>query len=65
MDVREGGTSLVGMRSPEGQVMYNTWTYEEIVPMKRLVYMVRFADEEGNAVDPVAQGLPAEMPMAR
>lgn len=62
MDVRQGGTSLVGMQSPEGQVMYNTWAYEEIVPMKLLVYIVRFADEEGNAVDPVAQGLPAEMP---
>jgi uncharacterized protein YndB with AHSA1/START domain len=56
MDVREGGTSLVGMRSPEGQVMYNTWTYEEIVPMKRLLSLVRFADEEGNAVDPGRTG---------
>jgi uncharacterized protein YndB with AHSA1/START domain len=42
--------------------MYNTWTYEEIVPMKRLVYLVRFADEDGNAIDPAQQGLPAEMP---
>jgi uncharacterized protein YndB with AHSA1/START domain len=26
MEVREGGTSLVAMRSPEGQDLYNTWT---------------------------------------
>jgi uncharacterized protein YndB with AHSA1/START domain len=62
MDVREGGTSLVSMRSPEGQDMYNTWTYEAVEPEKRLVYTVRFADQDGNAVDPAAQGLPAEMP---
>lgn len=65
MDFRVGGTSLVCMRAPKefgGQDMYNTWTYEEIVPMKRLVYMLRFADKDGNMVEPVEQGLPPEMP---
>ena len=33
MDVREGGTSLVCMRSPDGHDIYNTWTYERVVPM--------------------------------
>lgn len=62
MDVREGGTSLVAMRSPEGQDFYNTWTYEAVEPGKRLVFVSRFADQDGTAVDPRAQGLPPEMP---
>src|SRR5215217_4010218 len=33
MDFREGGTSLVCMRSPERHDLYNTWTYREILPM--------------------------------
>ena len=65
MDFRQGGTSLVCMRAPKefgGQDMYNTWTYEEIVPMKRFVYILRFADKDGNMMDPAKQGLPPETP---
>jgi len=39
--------------------MYNTWTYEKIVPMKRFVYILCFA---GKVMDPAKQGLPSEMP---
>ena len=66
MDFREGGTSLVCMRAPReflgGIDMYSTWTYEEIVPMKRFVYIHRFADKDGNAMDPVRQGLSPDIP---
>jgi uncharacterized protein YndB with AHSA1/START domain len=65
MDFREGGTSLVCMRAPKelgGQDFYNTWTYEKIVPTKRFVYMLHFADKDGKVVDPARQGLPPEMP---
>ena len=66
MNFREGGTSLVCMRAPKdflgGQDMYNTWTYEKIVPMKRFIYIHRFADKDGNMMDPAKQGLPPEMP---
>jgi uncharacterized protein YndB with AHSA1/START domain len=65
IDFREGGTSLVCMRAPKefgGQDMYNTWTYQKIVPMKRFVYILRFADKDGNRMDPAKQGLPPEMP---
>jgi uncharacterized protein YndB with AHSA1/START domain len=44
--------------------MYNTWTYEVVEPLKRLVYVLRFSDEHGNYVDPAAQGLPPDMPKA-
>jgi uncharacterized protein YndB with AHSA1/START domain len=65
MDFRVGGTSLVCMRAPAeygGQDMYNTWTYQEIVPMERFVYILCFADKYGNIIDPTQQGLPPEMP---
>ena len=65
MDFREGGTSLVCMRAPKvlgGRDHYNIWTYEAIVPMKRFVYVLRFADQDGNGMDPLEQGLPPEMP---
>jgi uncharacterized protein YndB with AHSA1/START domain len=65
MDFREGGTSLVCMRAPKefgGQDMYNTWAYTKIVPMQRIEYILSFADKDGNQVDPIELGLPADMP---
>jgi uncharacterized protein YndB with AHSA1/START domain len=63
MDVREGGASLVCMRSPEGQDFYNTWTYRHIVPMQRLEFVMDLADQSGNkALDPVQMGLPPDFP---
>jgi uncharacterized protein YndB with AHSA1/START domain len=62
MDFREGGTSLVCMRSPEGQDLYNTWTYRRISPLERIEYIQRFADEDGREGDPVDMGLPPDIP---
>ena len=65
IDFREAGTSLVCIRAPKefgGQDMYSTWTYEKIVPMNRFVYIHRFSDKNGNAMDPVEQGLSPDIP---
>jgi len=65
MDFRAGGTSLVCMRAPRefgGQDYYNTWTYEEIEPLHRFVYILRFMDKDGNPTDPSKLGLSAEIP---
>ena len=65
MDFREGGKSLVCMRAPiefGGQDLYNTWTYEKIVPMERFEYILRFTDKDGKAFDPAAMGMPAGIP---
>jgi uncharacterized protein YndB with AHSA1/START domain len=53
MDFREGGTSLVCMRSPDSQDLYNTWTYREIVPMQRIEFIQNVSDEEGLQIDSV------------
>jgi uncharacterized protein YndB with AHSA1/START domain len=62
MDVREGGTSLVAMRSPEGHDMYNTWRYLDVVPLRRLEFILNFADGNGDTIDPAALGLPPGIP---
>ena len=62
MDVCDGETSFVCMRSPEGQDLCNTWTYQKVVPHELLEFIQRFADEDGNAIDPVGLGLPPEIP---
>ena len=65
MDFREGGTSLVCMRAPKefgGQDLYNTWTYQRIVPMQLIEFILNFADKDGRKVEPVEVGLPPDVP---
>jgi uncharacterized protein YndB with AHSA1/START domain len=65
MDFREGGTSLVCMRAPKefgGQDMYNTWTYSQIIPMERIEFLNKFADQNGNQIDPAEIGIPPGVP---
>jgi len=63
MDFREGGTSLVCMRSPDGQHFYNTWAYSTIKPRHLIEFVMDLADEHGRRVDdPTGQGLPPDFP---
>ncbi len=62
IDFREGGTSLVCMRSPDGQDFYNTWEYRKIVPMELIEFIQNFADKDGKRADPAAHGLPPDFP---
>jgi uncharacterized protein YndB with AHSA1/START domain len=64
MNFHEGATTLVSMRSGDGHVYYNTWTYQLIEPFKRLEFVVRFANERGEAVDPASLGLPPDLASA-
>jgi uncharacterized protein YndB with AHSA1/START domain len=47
-ELAPGGLFVYGMRSPAGQEMWGRFTYREIVPMKRLVYVSSFSDPEGG-----------------
>ncbi len=62
IDFREGGTSLLCMSSPDHGVYYSTWHYRKIMPMKLIEYVHNLADEDGNKVDPVQKGMPADFP---
>ena len=46
MDFREGGTTLVAMRSDQGWELVNSWTYRSIEPMDRIEFVQGFADAE-------------------
>ena len=62
MNVREGGTSLVAMHSPEHGRHYSTWHYRTVAPLERLAFIHNLADADGNAVDPVERGMPPDFP---
>lgn len=50
IDFRVGGKYHFCMRSPEGQDIWTTGIYKEIVPNKKMVWTDCFADENGNVV---------------
>jgi uncharacterized protein YndB with AHSA1/START domain len=62
MDFREGGTTLVSMRSDQGWEVYNTWTYQSIEPTSRIEFVNRFSDAEGNPMTPADLGMPPGIP---
>ena len=62
MDFREGGTTLVCMRTPDGHDLYNNWTYQKIVPLRRIEFTNTFADADGKNIHPSQVGLPPEIP---
>lgn len=65
IDFHEGKSSVVCMRAPKefgGQDMYNVWTYKKIIPLERIEYVQNLSDENGNSVDPIKVGMPADFP---
>jgi uncharacterized protein YndB with AHSA1/START domain len=65
MDVRIGGTRLVGMeaQTPNGPMkMWFTGEYREVVENERLVYTESMSDEHGNVLSPEEMGMPAGYP---
>jgi uncharacterized protein YndB with AHSA1/START domain len=63
IDLRIGGKYLWAMRSPEGQDLWSTGVYREIVPLERLVCTNSFADENGNPVPASHYGIDADLPL--
>lgn len=63
IDFREGGKFFGSMRSPEGQDIWSTGVYREIVPMKRIVCTDSFADADGNVVSATHYGMPGDIPL--
>jgi uncharacterized protein YndB with AHSA1/START domain len=65
MDVRVGGTRLVGMEmeTPKGAMqMWFTGEYREVLENRRLVYTEAMSDEDGNILPPSDSGVPAGHP---
>jgi uncharacterized protein YndB with AHSA1/START domain len=66
MDVRVGGSRLVGMemQTPQGPMrMWFTGEYLEVVENQRLVFTESMADENGNLLSPSEMGMPKGHPV--
>jgi uncharacterized protein YndB with AHSA1/START domain len=62
MDLRVGGTYHYGMESPDGKPMWGLFTYREVVPQQRLVFVNSFSDEAGGITrHPMAPTWPLQM----
>lgn len=62
MDFREGGTTLVCMRAPDGSDFYNIWNYQTIRPLEEIEFILNFADATGARKAPDEVGLPPFLP---
>lgn len=63
MDFQVGGASLYCMRSPEGEDIWSTGIYQEIVPRERIVTTDSFADADGNVVPGSEYGMEGDWPL--
>lgn len=66
IDLRVGGKYVFAMHGPKGSEwdrdMYSAGEYIEIVPNEKLVVTDYFSDEEGNMVEPSAEGQDSNFP---
>jgi uncharacterized protein YndB with AHSA1/START domain len=61
-DLRDGGTYHYGMEHPNGGVMWGRWSYREVDPPNRLVFLQSFSDPEGGVRRaPFSNDFPMEM----
>ena len=65
IDFREGGTSIVSMKSPKEfgeKEWYSIWHYEKIVALKSIEFIQNLADKNGNKMRPTQVGMPPDFP---
>jgi len=62
-DLKEGGSYLYCMRSPENEDFWSTGIHKEVVPMKRIVSTDSFADSEGKVVPASHYGMTGDWPL--
>jgi uncharacterized protein YndB with AHSA1/START domain len=61
-DLRLNGTYLWAMKSPKGKMSWNTGSYTEVVPNRRIVSTLSFADETGQALPGSKAPVPGRWP---
>lgn len=57
IDFRVGGRYLYGLQSGEGWEYFTSGTYEEIVPLERIVVSEGLSDADGSPVAPAHYGM--------
>lgn len=61
-DFRVGGRYLFSMRSPGGEMNWNSGAYKEIVPQQKIVSTMSFSDDTGKAIPGAQVKLPGDWP---
>jgi uncharacterized protein YndB with AHSA1/START domain len=61
-DVREGGSYLWAMKSARERTFWNTGTYKEVVPNKKIVETMSFSSENGKAIPGSQVSVPGHWP---
>jgi PhnB protein len=62
MDLRVGGTYHYALQAPDGPPMWGKFTYREIIPQQKLVFISSFSDEAGGTTrHPLHKDWPLEM----
>jgi uncharacterized protein YndB with AHSA1/START domain len=61
-DLRVGGKFLLSMRSPKGEMFWNTGTYKEVVANQRIVSSLSFSDESGKVLPGARTPVPGQWP---
>ena len=61
-DVREGGGFLWAMKSEQGRIFWNTGTYKEVVPDKKIVSTMSFSNESGKIIPGSQVSVPGQWP---
>jgi uncharacterized protein YndB with AHSA1/START domain len=62
MNLRVGGTYHYGLRAPDGTAMWGKFTFREIIPQEKLVFISSFSDEgSGTSRHPLNKDWPLEM----
>jgi len=61
-DLKVGGTYLLSMKSPKGEMFWNVGTYKSIVPNERIISSLSFSDERGKLVPGAQVKVPGRWP---
>ncbi|MCX6352004.1 MAG: SRPBCC domain-containing protein [Bacteroidetes bacterium] len=63
IDFKVGGKYLNSMKAADGNEIWSTGVYEEIIPLKKIVYTNCFSDSKGNVVPASDYKMPGEWAM--
>jgi uncharacterized protein YndB with AHSA1/START domain len=61
-NVRVGGMYLWGMKSADGKMSWNTGTYKEVMPNRKIVCTLSFSDENGKVIRGSEVPVPGQWP---
>jgi uncharacterized protein YndB with AHSA1/START domain len=63
INFKTGGKYLNCMRSPDGEEFWSTGVYQEIVPLKKIVFTDSFSDSKGNVISASEHNMPGDWPL--